>query len=349
MRIILLFTVLAFCSTINGQIDVKKNAAKDSCYFNYNKNGEKVDNPRFTEWQCGKVVGVVNCNEMLEYDQEANIVLLANKDLVNSAGGGKPFTGSCESCFFNGKIERRVHFVDGKEHGMDTTYYKSGCPMVVRSHVNGIENGSWFYMYDSTQYLAWEMNYLNGEKHGKQLYLSKNGDTTKLIHYQNGILHGLKQTYYKDGSIKKRLNYNLGIFDGEFLLYNREGVVIQKLIYKEGKKDQEAAYFYDNGAPLRTENWKFGVKNGSFKVFYIQGKVQSSENYKKGLKQGEFLSYYPDGKLKRSAIFDKDVLLEEHRYDEQGRETYTFGVPDSDGDEDDQVPDGKKKRKKSKK
>ena len=109
---------------------------------------------------------------------------------MNSMNANKPFTGTCETCHMNGTIERRVTFVNGKENGLDTTYYASGCPQVVRSHVQGAEHGQWLFYYDSTQYLAWEMNYMMGEKHGKHIFFKSNGDTTRWENYENGRLHG---------------------------------------------------------------------------------------------------------------------------------------------------------------
>jgi len=46
-------------------------------------------------------------------------------------------------------------------------------------------------------------------------------------------------------------------------------------------------------------------------------------------------------------LYKKDELLEEHRYDEQGKETYSFGAPSGDDMEDDEMPTtGKKKKRK---
>src|SRR3989338_4171726 len=93
------------------------------------------------EWDCGKLAGVVDCNEKLELDEASNTVI--------TVSAKKPFSGQCETCHMNGILERRVTFVGGKQNGTDTTYYASGCPMVIRTHVKGVENGHWAYFYDS--------------------------------------------------------------------------------------------------------------------------------------------------------------------------------------------------------
>ena len=344
MRILVLFFVAQFMG-LYSFAQIPEIGKKDSCYFVYNNSGERTNSRRYAEWQCGKILGIVDCGDRLEYDEDADIVYLNNKDMVNSTGADKPFSGTCESCHMNGVLARKITFVNGRENGLDTTYYESGCPQVVRSHINGQENGQWLFMYDSTQYLAWEMNYYMGEKHGKHIYMKKNGDTTKWENYKNGRLDGFKRTYYSDSRIKREVNYKLGVLDGAFKIYNLEGVVIEEINYKTGKKHQESMYYYDDGKPLKIEHWNMGVKNGEFKIFYYQGHVQEERTFKKGKKEGWYKLYYPDSKVKNESLFEKDVLIEEHRYDEQGRETYSFGTPTGDQSEDDAIPKTKKKKK----
>ena len=346
MKLVIAFLFMFFVG-FEASAQIPEIKQKDSCYFLYDKSGNRTNSRRYADWQCGKLVGVIDCNEKLEYDQDADIIY--NRDLVNSQNAGKPFSGTCETCHMNGILARRITFLNGKENGIDTTYYESGCPQVVRSHVQGSESGQWLYMYDSTQYLAWEMNYYLGEKHGKHIFMKKNGDTTKWENYKNGRLDGVKRTYYTDSKIKREVTYKEGILEGSFKIYNIEGVVIEEINYKEGKRDEECKYFYDDGKPLKIENWDMGVKNGEFKIFYYQGHIQESESYKKGKKEGWFTVYYPDSKTKTKALYKKDILIEEHRYDEQGRETYSFGTPTGDESEDDEMPTTKKSKRKKKK
>jgi antitoxin component YwqK of YwqJK toxin-antitoxin module len=324
---IILFLFLNFvCFTQIKPIEKKK------CYEKtIAKKGQ-----RFIDWECGKIPGIVDCNEKLELDPVSSTVY--------SQGTGAPFSGMCETCHVNGIIERRVNFVSGKEHGVDTAYYLSGCPMVIRNHIQGVENGIWTYYYDSTNYLAWEMGYFAGQKHGKHIYLTKNGDTTLWENYNMGQLHGKKITYYSKSRKHQEVDYQKGLIHGAYVAYNREGVVIEKINYKKGIKEGEATYFYDDGKLLRTENYLKGQKNGEFKTFYYQGFVQSLESYKNGIKEGKFEEYYYDQKVKRKAVYSKDVLIEEHLYDEQGILTKSFGGK-SNKTEDDALPSKKKKKK----
>lgn len=354
-----LIILIGFSSQSNAQFGFGSNFQEvDSCYFRWItvQDGDTVkrirmtkNHMRYAEWECGKEVGIADCNSELTYDQDRDLVYKQSDDRSNTEGDNKPFSGTCESCHMNGRIQRRVTFVNGKENGIDTTFYESGCPNIIRSLALGKENGTSSFMFDSTQFLAWRMNHYMGEKDGEQIYFSKpfrnesgkwQSDTTKQEFYSAGVLNGVKRTYYRGGSacLNREATYKQGVFHGPFRIYNRDRIIIEELNYKDGKKDQECNYYYEDGTLLKTESWLSGVKNGEFKIFYYQGDIQVSENYKKGLKEGWFEEFYPDKTSKNRKFYKKDVLVEEHRYDEHGRETYSFGTPTGDNTEDDQMP-----------
>ncbi len=334
--ILLVFASFSLGLWAQGGLDIKQDR---KCYENYDANGKLIPKSQqvYASWECGKLAGVVDCNEKLEYDQDADIVYAGNY--------GKPFTGRCETCHGNGTLERRITFINGKQNGIDTSFYPTGCIQSIQSTIIGEQNGQWLLYYDSTYQLMWEMNYQAGEKHGKHIFFKKEGDTTKWENYNNGLLHGTKRLYYPKSKIKREVNYSNGVLDGSFKEYNTEGVITLDLIYSQGKKNEEAKYFFDDGTLLKTENWIMDVKNGEFKTFFYQGDVQTKESYKKGKRIGWFIEYYPDSRTKQKILYDKKgVRIEEHKYDEQGRETYAFGKPDGSGDEDDAMPTvGKKK------
>ena len=311
---------------------------KKPCYERAKAN----PNARFVDWDCGKLAGVVDCNDKLGYDEPSNTVV--------SASDGSPFDGTCETCHSNGILERRITFVNGKENGTDTAYYRSSCPMVIREHVMGAENGRWAYYYDSTGQEAWEINYYLGKKHGRSIYFTKEGDTTLYEVYNNGVLNGTKKNYYPGSKIEKSVDYENGVINGAFRVYNINGQLVDDLRFKDGKKDGKLQYYYNDGSLMRIENYDMGVKNGEFKSFYIQGHPMTSGFYKKGREEGKFLEYYPNQKVSREVIYKKGEIIEEHRFNEYGEETYTFGVDaPEEAAEDDLVPMGGELDKKSKK
>jgi antitoxin component YwqK of YwqJK toxin-antitoxin module len=431
MKILVVLFCL-FSLAVSAQFGVVR---KDSvpCY----QRAADKSKQRYTEWECGKIAGVVDCNQKLEMSSDGKRVVTSSQKM--------PFSGICETCHMNGILERRVTFVDGFANGIDTTYYKSGCIMVVRSHIQGVEDGHWTYYNDSTQIPAWEKNYRMGQFEGPQLTYNLKGDTAKLEYYTEGVLNGNKITYDSKGSRSKKAVYVKGVLDGPFLIYNRQGKVIEELNFREGKKHGVQHYYYDDGVLLRTETWDMDSRNGEFKTLFYNQTLQSIENYKKvtpkpnqyvtaelyacqteeianalgqmlydkktkaqaldslkdakidvtlvrgeavsenailkgnnlakgvnkpiksgklyyiavvselksmtktEVREGLFEERFPDGRVKSRAIYKKDVLVEEHVFDEQGREIRTFGGTAQSAKEDDAMPTtGKEKEKKKK-
>ena len=68
------------------------------------------------------------------------------------------------------------------------------------------------------------------------------------------------------------------------------------------------------------------------------------------MREGWFEERFPDGKLKRRAFYRGDILIEETVYDQLGKIVSQYGVTQSTGKEDDEMPGGKtEKTKKEKK
>lgn len=321
-----LFIIYGFSQS---DLDIRNKSGKP-CYY---KSQEKAIN-KYMDFDCSKIVGAVDCNEKLEYQEQDNRFF--------STGTGAPFNGECVTCHQNGVLEHHIRFENGREEGTDTTYYYSGCPMVYRTHVQGLETGTWTYFYDSTQQVAWVKNYFRGVKTGQHIYFDNKGDTTVIENYKNDLLDGKKKLYYTQNKLKKIISYKKGIFDGPNELYNLEGKLIQVENYKAGKKNGEFTYYYDDGALLKTEKWSNNVKNGSFKTFFHNGDLMTSEYFNKGIREGVFEQYYSNKQLKKRAVFLKGALIELREYDEYGAEINADKNRKSTEHEDDKLPSIKK-------
>jgi hypothetical protein len=121
-----LIPLLVFSNGLKAQQFEVLNQAK--CYEKYDQRAAA----NFVENDCDNLIGVIDCNEKLDYDAEINRVFVRNT--------GKPFTGKCQTCFHTGIRERTIVFVDGVENGIDTTYYETGCVKVIREHKHGKGN-----------------------------------------------------------------------------------------------------------------------------------------------------------------------------------------------------------------
>lgn len=326
--------VLLLAFSIVSQAQEFEVLNQSRCYEKY----EQRAAANFVENDCDNLIGVVDCNEKLDYDAELNRVFSKNT--------GKVFTGKCQTCFYTGMRERVINFIDGQEHGRDTTYYETGCIKVIREHNLGKESGTWTYYFDSTAQIAWKMSFYKGEKHGEHIYFNKNGDTLSQEFFKNGLLHGPRKVFYPKSQLKEEVIYKEGIMDGSSISYFQNGQISKHLRYKAGMKQGKQEYFYSNGQLMREEIYDKNQKNGQFKAYFIGGEIQIEENWFAGQKHGYYRTYYPNGRLQQEVLYDRDKIVLSRKYDEYG--ALTEGVEPSDS-EDDLVPNLSGKKKKSKK
>src|SRR3989344_3370225 len=79
-------------------------------------NGKTAANTRDTTKRPSREAPEADCGLDLEYDEEADIIL-HKKSL-------QPYTGLCRTYFEDNRLERQVHFVDGKEDGISVVHYQ---------------------------------------------------------------------------------------------------------------------------------------------------------------------------------------------------------------------------------
>ncbi|MFK8037101.1 MAG: toxin-antitoxin system YwqK family antitoxin [Crocinitomicaceae bacterium] len=259
---------------------------------------------------------VRNCADIVTFDEDQNAVFHQKS--------GKPYTGFCKSCFFNENLEMYLQFVNGRAEGQDTIYYEDGSANLIRSHYQGKEDGTWlFYNKDGT--LKWEKNYYGGQAEGKHIFYYADGNIFKIETWQAGQLTGIKKEFFRSendepGKIKKEIGYKNGKFDGMYRTYFKSGEIAIEQNFKLGNKDGLSSYYYDDGKLFYTENYKNGVREGQIKRLFQNGNTWIIERYKKGQKNGTWEEYYEDGTIKYEGKWEKNKLLEEHFYNENGDE-----------------------------
>ncbi len=290
------------------------------------KPADSIFSKKYGEWECGRNKAIVDCNEFLEFEPEMNVYFNKNT--------GKPFSGDCETCHLTGRRELLIHFKNGKEDGIDTSYYPSGCIMAIRNQIEGVREGTWFFYYDSTYQEYFIENYITGMKNGPQRYYYKNGNLSKLENYKMNSLDGKKVEYYYskeflDSSslkIKKEIDYKQGQYHGQYKMFSPDGKTLIEETYVMNKKEGEQKYYQRNGNLMRTEEWSKGQRDGEFITYFMDGEtIIRQENYSKGKLDGVYKEWYLPKKdeepvLKVEAIYRKGCPVEQTLYDEFGEE-----------------------------
>ncbi|UKN02773.1 toxin-antitoxin system YwqK family antitoxin [Paracrocinitomix mangrovi] len=262
---------------------------------------------------------VPNCVETVYPDEDQGGAMMHKKS-------GKPFTGSCIMCHYNGNLEMFLTFQGGFAVGVDTVWYENGNLQLIRSHdVNGTgkENGTW-KLYRANGSLKWEKTYVMGAENGESRYYYPDSSLQKIETWNMGELDGRKQEFYPNGTLKKEIMYGNGDWNGKYITYFDNGLVESEQQFEKGKKTGLSKYYYDNGELLYEENHENGCLEGESRRFYPKDKrIWTVENYSKGIRDGVFEEYYNSEKntIKFKGVYKKGSLVEEHYFDEFGEET----------------------------
>ena len=144
---------------------------------------------------------------------------------------GEPFTGICEEQDNSGLILSKLTIVDGKIHGLVTTYDDFGNIAEKTEWKNGTPNG------------LHKNYYVNGELKGEATF-------------KDGIMDGLLKQFYKNGEIKSQCEIKKGVKNGFHKYYYESGNIKGEEFFKNDKKDGPFKTFYENGHPKSKGKYK---------------------------------------------------------------------------------------------
>lgn len=267
-----------------------------------------------------------DCSSDLEYDKEADVVLFAKSQT--------PFTGVCRSYYEDSRLEREVNFVDGKEDGISTTYYKRkgenddesdpspGQIQVITEHKMGVPNGVWKYFYENGK-AAWINTYKEGKKDGtwEYYYDDKQGTPKKIENWKEDKKNGVFIDYFPSGKKKTEINYKENVMDGDYkMYYDDESPFVEKK-YVNGKQDGEEISYHKNGQMASLKRYKLGTPEGTWRTYYDDGKEHTVVTYVKGKIVGEQVEYFKEGQLKRKINYTDGKITRNEGFDEFGNQS----------------------------
>ena len=259
---------------------------------------------------CGTEGIFKDCNEILELHDRVDIVLHKRT--------GKPFTGTCETCYNTGYRLRKVNFTEGLEDSITVSYYDTRKPWVITSFKAGIEDGEWKYYYRETGNLAWENFYQNGKKIDTWKWYHLDGTMKKEIPYEEDFIQGSVKQWDEKEQLISEVNYEKSKYHGAYTIYYPDGQISLKDNYNEGIRDGNNVHYFKDGTTAYTTNYKEGDPEGNWQRFYENGSIREEANFKEGYKDGQFKKYYENGNIQYEGVFKKGILESEKKYDDRG-------------------------------
>lgn len=215
-----------------------------------------------------------------------------------------------------GRLTRKVPFVNGLEEGISMSYdslgtiielavYKRGY-LTEREKINrrdseNRQHGPWKW-FDDEGYLKAEGNYKNGLRNGIFRTYDKGGNLLTIEKYIDDVLQEeaeevarleVKRDYYPTGKVKTEATFRKGVPEGVRREFDEQGNVIQSFIYKNGIIIGQGIMDTD------------GFKEGFWEERYPDGSLKSKGHYKKGKRTGNWEFFYPDGKLEQKGNYNE--------------------------------------------
>lgn len=129
------------------------------------------------------------------------------------------------------------------------------------------------YYSKKKKQIKFELNILNGKRHGTYKSFYENGQIKINSNYINGVLDGSYRHYYENGQIEIDCNYINGKIHGLYKSYYDNGNLKNHFHYHNDilNEDEKFHSFYDNTAKYREGN--FG-KNGLVKEYFKNGNLK---------------------------------------------------------------------------
>ena len=117
---------------------------------------------------------------------------------------GAPFSGKVAEYHHQNVLIAMKEFLDGKPHGVHTTYHPNGCVKEIRTYLDGEKHGLHRGFYASGIH-SFEYNFVEGFSEGNHKEWFEDGSIYADMNYRNGKEFGPQKIWREDG--KLRANY----------------------------------------------------------------------------------------------------------------------------------------------
>lgn len=158
-----------------------------------------------------------------------------------------PFTGKGASYFSNGEIQRRIDFVNGKEHGPTKSWYQNGKVESEGRYTDGVSDSLWTW-YDKDGNKRVQVTFDLGKKIGVEKQWYPNGQEKFLTTYSDeGKQSGTHSGWFESGQMKFTTSYKNGLRDSLYVAWYESGQKRSEATYQNGKIVGTVTQWQENG------------------------------------------------------------------------------------------------------
>ena len=126
------------------------------------------------------LVLLVSCSNEVPPDQ-----LVERNGITYEINSTTPFTGSSVGYHDNGKLKEKGNYIDGKEEGLQESFWENGQLWDRENYKDREPDGLWESFHENGQ-LSLKQNYKDGKEDGLEEYFKEDGSFWFNNCYKNG-------------------------------------------------------------------------------------------------------------------------------------------------------------------
>ncbi len=188
---------------------------------------------------------------------------------VNAPGEPAPLQGLMESRDEAGVLRLQSYFLDGKLHGLLTSFDEKGQRVQEACYAYGLQEGKTRLYADA--HLFAERPYKGGLLQGEALTYALSGAVSARQPYVAGVLEG-ESLFYHLGQLVRSERHVRGVLQGRCRDYGPDGQLVQQSHYENNLLDGTLTRYWPGGSAMEVLNFKAGKQDAAVKRFAPDGR-----------------------------------------------------------------------------
>jgi uncharacterized protein len=136
-----------------------------------------------------------------------------------------------------------------------------------KSTEKGDIKDSTYVEYYSSGKKKYQVQIIDGQKNGEEIYFYENGKMQQKVIYKNDTVNGNAIWWWENGNKKQESNWKNGKENGEVTFWYENGNLEQRYFTKEGLPEDTIRFYYPNGRLRILGKWVDGKKEGEWKYY----------------------------------------------------------------------------------
>lgn len=227
--------------------------------------------------------------------------------LLYKRGDTKPFTGTAEKLYSNGKISNEDEYINGKFDGKSILYFSTGKLSRITYYTDGKYNGETIIYHDNGKIQS-KKSYKNGIQEGAEITYFPSGKICSYVFYKEGATTDTATYWYENGKKNIMYVYKNGKMQNYFR-WDTIGNILNECYYNDYNSFVKDISWYTNGEKKSESILINGLMDSTFTVWYETGAIKEIIHYSNGEWNGLWTDYDIKGNITSQGEYKNDQLI----------------------------------------